>query len=76
MTRFFRSSRLIVVRSAITRYLHTMYRITNPEKSRAFYETLGFESRRELLIERDGELEAFVRDPDGNNIEVVNHNRP
>jgi lactoylglutathione lyase len=39
-------------------YLHTMYRITDPEKSRAFYEALGFESRRELPIVRDGELEA------------------
>jgi lactoylglutathione lyase len=42
----------------VTRYLHTMYRITDPEQSRAFYEALGFESRRELPIVRDGELEA------------------
>jgi len=42
----------------MTRYLHTMYRITDPERSRAFYETLGFEFRRELPIVRDGELEA------------------
>jgi lactoylglutathione lyase len=42
----------------MTRYLHTMYRITNPERSRAFYEALGFESRRELPIVREGELEA------------------
>jgi lactoylglutathione lyase len=42
----------------MARYLHTMYRITDPEKSRAFYEALGFESRRELPIVRDGELEA------------------
>ena len=42
----------------MTRYLHTMYRITDPEKSRAFYEALGFEFRRELPIVRDGELEA------------------
>lgn len=42
----------------MTRYLHTMYRITEPEKSRAFYEALGFEFRRELPIVRDGELEA------------------
>ena len=40
------------------RYLHTMYRITDPERSRAFYEALGFEFRRELPIVRDGELEA------------------
>jgi lactoylglutathione lyase len=43
---------------AMTRYLHTMYRITDPERSRAFYEALGFEYRRELPIVRDGELEA------------------
>jgi lactoylglutathione lyase len=42
----------------MTRYLHTMYRITDPEKSRAFYEALGLEYRRELPIIRDGELEA------------------
>ena len=42
----------------MTRYLHTMYRITDPEKSRTFYEALGFESRRESPIIRDGELEA------------------
>ena len=42
----------------MTRYLHTMYRITDPERSRTFYEALGFESRRELPIVRGGELEA------------------
>ena len=42
----------------MTRYLHTMYRITDPEASRAFYEALGLEFRRELPIVRDGELEA------------------
>jgi lactoylglutathione lyase len=42
----------------MTRYLHTMYRITDPERSRAFYEALGFEFRRELPIVRGGELEA------------------
>ena len=35
-----------------------MYRITNPERSRAFYEALGFEFRREMDIVRDGEVEA------------------
>jgi len=39
-------------------YLHTMYRITDPEKSRAFYEALGFEFSREMDIVRNGELEA------------------
>src|SRR6187399_237748 len=42
----------------MTRYLHTMYRITEPAKSRAFYEALGLEFRREMDIVRDGELEA------------------
>ena len=35
-----------------------MYRITDPERSRAFYEALGFEFRRELPIVREGQLEA------------------
>ena len=39
-------------------YLHTMYRITDPEKSRAFYQALGFEFSRDLDIVRNGELEA------------------
>ncbi len=40
------------------RFLHTMYRITDPDASRRFYEALGLEFRRELPIVRDGELEA------------------
>src|SRR5437773_4132973 len=40
------------------RYLHTMYRITDPARSRAFYELLGFELRKESPIMRKGELEA------------------
>jgi len=35
-----------------------MYRITDPEKSRGFYEALGLEFRRELPIVREGQLEA------------------
>jgi lactoylglutathione lyase len=35
-----------------------MYRITDPTKSRAFYEALGLEFRREVDIVRNGELEA------------------
>jgi lactoylglutathione lyase len=42
----------------MTRYLHTMVRITDPEKSRAFYEALGLEFRRDMDIVRDGEREA------------------
>jgi lactoylglutathione lyase len=39
-------------------FLHTMVRITDPAKSRAFYEGLGFEFERDMDIVRDGELEA------------------
>src|SRR5262245_34495362 len=42
----------------MTRYLHTMYRITDPERSRSFYEALGVELERESPIVRDGQLEA------------------
>ena len=39
-------------------YLHTMVRITDPERSRAFYEALGFRFTREMDIIRNGEREA------------------
>jgi lactoylglutathione lyase len=39
-------------------YLHTMLRITDPEKSRAFYEALGFSFSRDMDIVRNGEIEA------------------
>jgi lactoylglutathione lyase len=42
----------------MARYLHTMVHVTDPERSRAFYEALGMEFRRDLPIVRDGELEA------------------
>ena len=42
----------------MTRYLHTMYRITDPARSRAFYEALGLEFRRDMDIVRKGETEA------------------
>ena len=42
----------------MTRYLHTMVRITDPARSRAFYEALGFRFSRDMDIVRDGELEA------------------
>src|SRR5258706_6035672 len=44
--------------SNVTRYLHTMVRITDPAASRAFYEALGLEFRREFDIVRNGEKEA------------------
>jgi lactoylglutathione lyase len=43
-----------------SRYLHTMLRISDPEKSRAFYEAIGMEFRRESPIVRGGELEATL----------------
>jgi len=42
----------------VARFLHTMCRITDPEKSRAFYEALGFTFAREMDIVRDGKREA------------------
>jgi lactoylglutathione lyase len=39
-------------------YLHTMYRITDPGRSRSFYEALGFEFSGDFDIVRNGELEA------------------
>ena len=40
------------------RFLHTMVRITDPERSRAFYEALGFRFDRDMDIVRDGQVEA------------------
>jgi len=39
-------------------FLHTMVRITDPEKSRAFYEALGFTFSHDMDIVRDGQREA------------------
>ena len=39
-------------------FLHTMVRVTDPARSRGFYEALGFSFSREMDIVRDGELEA------------------
>jgi lactoylglutathione lyase len=39
-------------------YLHTMLRITDPGKSRSFYEALGFTFSRDMDIVRNGEREA------------------
>ncbi len=39
-------------------FLHTMVRITDPERSRAFYEALGFSFERDMDIVRDGVREA------------------
>jgi lactoylglutathione lyase len=42
----------------MAKFLHTMVRITDPERSRGFYEALGFRFSRDMDIVRDGELEA------------------
>ena len=42
--------------------IHTCYRITDPERSIAFYEALGFEKRRELPI-RDEAVNYFLGIP-------------
>jgi len=44
----------------MSRFLHTMLRITDPARSRAFYEAIGMEFRRESDIVRNGELEATL----------------
>ena len=44
--------------SLVARFLHTMVRITDPEKSRQFYEALGFEFERDMDIVRNDEVEA------------------
>jgi lactoylglutathione lyase len=51
--------------------VHTCYRITDPEKSVAFYEALGFEKRRELPI-RDEAINIFMGLPDdGDRLELT-----
>ena len=62
----------------MARYLHTMVRVTDPVRSRAFYEALGMEFTRELDIVRDGQLEAtnyfFAFPGDGAELELTyNH---
>ena len=42
----------------MARFLHTMVRITDPARSRAFYEALGFAFDRDMDIVRNGEKEA------------------
>ena len=42
-------------------FLHTMVRITDPDKSRAFYEALGMEFRRESPIVRNGENYGWMK---------------
>ena len=42
----------------MAKYLHTMVRVTDPTRSHAFYEALGFRFSSEMDIVRNGELEA------------------
>jgi len=58
-------------------YLHTMLRITYPEKSRKFYEALGFTFSRDMDIVRNGELEAtnyFFSLGDADNVLELTYN--
>ena len=52
--------------------IHTCYRITEPERSIAFYEALGLEKRRELPI-RDEAVNYFLGVPgqDGPELELT-----
>jgi lactoylglutathione lyase len=58
-------------------YLHTMVRITDPAKSRAFYEALGFSFAGDFDIVRNGELEAtnyFFSIGDSENVLELTYN--
>ncbi|HZT10481.1 MAG TPA: VOC family protein [Actinomycetota bacterium] len=58
-------------------FLHTMVRITDPAKSRAFYEALGFRFARDMDIVRNGELEAtnyFFSIGDDDNVLELTYN--
>jgi lactoylglutathione lyase len=51
--------------------IHTCYRITDPDRSVAFYEALGFEERRRLPI-RDEAENIFMGLPgDGDRLELT-----
>jgi catechol 2,3-dioxygenase-like lactoylglutathione lyase family enzyme len=52
--------------------IHTCYRVTDPERSIAFYEALGFEKRRELPI-REEAVNYFLGVPgkDGPELELT-----
>ena len=67
--------------------IHTYYRLTDPERSIAFYEALGFEKARELPIHDEAvnyflglpgdnvrlELTDNFHDPDGYQVEPIEH---
>ena len=63
--------------AVMTRFLHTMVRVTDPEKSKAFYEALGFTFSREMDIVRNGETEAtnyFFSLPDADSVLELTYN--
>ena len=63
--------------AAMTRFLPTMVRVTDPPKSRAFYEALGFSFTREMDIVRNGEKEAtnyFFSLPGSDNVLELTYN--
>src|ERR671934_202005 len=63
--------------AAMTTYLHTMVRITDPDRSRKFYEALGFTFSREMDIVRNGEKEAtnyFFSLPGSDNVLELTYN--
>jgi lactoylglutathione lyase len=54
-----------------------MVRVTDPEKSKAFYEALGFTFSREMDIVRNGETEAtnyFFSLPDADSVLELTYN--
>ena len=58
-------------------FLHTMVRVTDPPRSRAFYEALGFTFNREMDIVRNGEKEAtnyFYSLPNADNVLELTYN--
>ena len=58
-------------------FLHTMVRITDPERSRGFYEAIGFRFSRDMDIVRNGELEAtnyFFSIGDAENVLELTYN--
>ena len=61
----------------MAKYLHTMYRVTDPERSRRFYEALGFAFSRDMDIVRNGEKEAtnyFFSLGDSNDVLELTYN--
>ena len=61
----------------MAKFLHTMVRVTDPAKSRAFYEALGFRFSRDMDIVRNGELEAtnyFYSIGDAENVLELTYN--